>query len=525
LNAGQSIAKGNYPKAISAIQTAIQLAPEDRSSKEWLASIQGDQANAQLRLHQSLADQAEAAGNWEAAITAREAALKLHPDDQRLIEQLQKTQVAKQQAQIKELRSKIEQAKQERNWDTAILATQEYLLLSPDDQEVKKELALLKVEQQTSKVKTLKSQAEAASKAEKWEDAIQRWQAYLVEKPEDRAKVERLMEQAKQKAALLRDYETAQAYLKKRQYNRAIHLLQGIIAKDPTYKASSRLLVEAVEANKQKKPIWKTPWVYAGASVLIMAVVVIIMLPQIKIWIKPSQEPVGIGEVISTPTTSASLTPRGKTIYVSNANDSGLASFRYALTVAQEYDTIIFNPNIFPPDNPMRIFINSELPRITKGHITLDASNAGVILDGSNIEDDKIFGLIISSDYNKVMGLQIVNFRNIQAVYVEGGAHNQIGGDRNQGLGPVGQGNLISNNGVGIQLLSIGGGNVITGNLIGTELDGFTPMGNAAIGIVIEENETISPIPNTIGPDNIIANNGTGGMDRGLSLIQECLAW
>ena len=520
--AEQAIAKGNYPKAISAIQTATLLAPEDSSLMEWLASIQGDQANAQLRLHQTQADQAEGAGNWEVAIAAREAALKQHPDDQRLIEQLEKTRAAKQQAQIKEIKSRIERAKQESKWEAAILATQEYLQLLPDDQEAKKELALLKVEQHNSKVRNLKTQAEAASKAEKWEEAIQYWQAYLLEKPEDRSKVDQLIEQAKQKAALLRDYETAQVHLKKRQYNRAIHLLQGIIAKDPTYKTSSRLLVEAVEANKQKKPIWQTPWVYAGFGIVLVAVVVIILLPQIKSWVNPSEVPAGVAEVSSTPTVSASPTPTGRTLTVTQANDTKVGSLYYVLAIAQEHDTITFNPTIFPPDNPTTIFLKTELPRITQGHIILDASNAGVIIDGSNLPDET-FGLILSSNSNKIMGLQIINCPGI-GIYVEGWSHNQIGGDRNQGVGPVGQGNLISNNGTGINLLSNGGGNVITGNLIGTELDGYTPMGNIGPGISIEKNETISPIPNTIGPDNFIAYNNIEGGGPGIELMSGFLS-
>ncbi len=136
-------------------------------------------------------------------------------------------------------------------------------------------------------MENLKNQAIGASKAEKWEDAIQHWQTYLAEKPEDGGRIEKLIDQAKQKAALLRDYETAQAHIRKRQYNRAIHLLQGIIAKDPTYKASSRLLVEAVEANKQKKPIWKSPWLLCNNRFSTVAVLVIVLLPKIRTWVNP----------------------------------------------------------------------------------------------------------------------------------------------------------------------------------------------------------------------------------------------
>ncbi len=326
----------------------------------------------------------------------------------------------------------------------------------------------LKVEQRKSRLVSLKNKAISASKAEKWEDAIQIWQAYLAEQPQESEKVTSLIEQAKQKAALLKDYETAQAHIRKRQYNRAIHLLQGIIAKDPTYKASSRLLVEAVEANKERKPFWKTPWIYAGFGIVLLAVVVIILLPQIKSWVNPSEVPAGVAEVSSTPTISASPTPAGRTLTVTQANDTKVGSLYYALAIAQQHDTITFNPTIFPPDNPTTIFLESDLPRIWQGYITVDASNAGVILDGSNLSDDT-FGLILSSNYNKIMGLQIINCPGI-GIYVEGGSYNQIGGDQNIGSSPTGQGNLISNNGTGINLLSIGGGNVITGNLIGTEL-------------------------------------------------------
>ena len=348
------------------------------------------------------------------------------------------------------------------------------------------------------------------------------WQAYLAEQPQESEKVTSLIEQAKQKAALLKDYETAQAHIRKRQYNRAIHLLQGIIAKDPTYKASSRLLVEAVEANKERKPFWKTPWIYVSAVVLILVVVTLIMLPQIKNWINPTEEPVAIAEVNINPMLSASPTPSGKTINVSNTNPDGEGSLRYALILAKRNDIIIFDPAVFPPENPTTLFLTSQLPRIEQGYITLDASNAGVIIDGSNLPDET-FGLILSSNSNKIMGLQIINCPGI-GIYVEGGSHNQIGGDRNQGIGPVGQGNLISNNGTGINLLSIGGGNVITGNLIGTELDGYTPMGNIGPGISIEKNETISPIPNTIGPDNIIAYNNIEGGGPGIELMSGFLS-
>ncbi len=111
------------------------------------------------------------------------------------------------------------------------------------------------------------------------------------------------------------------------------------------------------------------------------------------------------------------------------------------------------------------------------------------------------------------MGIQLFNFGI--AIYVEGGAYNVIGGDRTIGVGPIGQGNLISSNDTGIDLL-VAGGNIIKGNIIGTDVMGNELLGNRAAGINFEGNlpddtPPDDPAHNIIGPDNIIANNGESG--------------
>lgn len=206
--------------------------------------------------------------------------------------------------------------------------------------------------------------------------------------------------------------------------------------------------------------------------------------------------------------------PQGKAITVTSAEDSGAGTLRQALLDAQAGDTITFDPEIFPPDRPTTIFLtsvpqdNASLPRISQGGITIDASNAGVILDGSKLQGDSRLGLVISSDHNTVMGLKIINYSGI-AIYLEGGSYNRIGGDRTIGAGPFGQGNLLSNNYIGISILSMAGGNIITGNLIGTDASGAVSMGNWKFGIQIEDQQSYHPAPNIIGPDNVIAYNGS----------------
>ena len=81
--------------------------------------------------------------------------------------------------------------------------------------------------------------------------------------------------------------------------------------------------------------------------------------------------------------------------------------------------------------------------RQTQGQITIDASQAGVILDGSGTAPDT-GGLVIASDGNIVSGLQILYFPGDGISIRDGAKQNRIGGDRFQGSGLLGQGNPVS---------------------------------------------------------------------------------
>ncbi len=193
----------------------------------------------------------------------------------------------------------------------------------------------------------------------------------------------------------------------------------------------------------------------------------------------------------------------GREIIVTSTADSGTGSFRWALQMARSGDVITFDPAVFPPENPATIHLRKCLPSICQGNITIDASNAGVILDGQDLPNDEAWGLEIISDGNTIWGLQIINVPGPGIVIVGGAQYNTIGGDRTAGSGPLGQGNLSSGNDGGICLWNGGTShNTITGNLIGTDVTGKKPFGNID-GMFLSDGASC----NTIGPDNIIAYN------------------
>lgn len=199
--------------------------------------------------------------------------------------------------------------------------------------------------------------------------------------------------------------------------------------------------------------------------------------------------------------------PAGATRTVTTTADQGPGSLRWWLDHAADGDTITFDPIIFSPSHPATITLESALPPVVQVHLTIDGSNAGVVLDGCLLPEAD-GGLWLAADDDVVMGLQMVNFALVALSTT--GQRNVIGGDRALGSGPLGQGNLISSGGMG---LNIGGGaqdNLVQGNLIGTDATGRLTRPNW-IGIAVNGRARHNTIGGTTpGRRNLISGNQTG---------------
>jgi parallel beta-helix repeat protein len=218
----------------------------------------------------------------------------------------------------------------------------------------------------------------------------------------------------------------------------------------------------------------------------------------------------------------------GGPITVTSSLDSGPGTLRQALLDAGPGATITFDTSVFQPSQPTTILLATELPPLDRGDLTLDASNAGVALEGSGLTDPGANGLTITSARNVVRGLEITGFPNSGIELRIGGHDNVIGGDRNAGNGPVGQGNMLhgngshglsilashntvrdnvasDNNGFGIGLAD-GTHNVLDGNYVGTSASGTTAWSNRLQGIFLQgasHNQLV---------DNVISANGADGV-------------
>lgn len=117
-----AIDKGNFEKAVDALEAAVLFAPEDTTSREWLEATLKDQNTAQLTLYRKRAQDAIKIEDWEAAVAAREAALHLIPSDPSLTHELEETKKTRHKAKLDDAQIRAEEAHHSQNWDTAIQA-------------------------------------------------------------------------------------------------------------------------------------------------------------------------------------------------------------------------------------------------------------------------------------------------------------------------------------------------------------------------------------------------------------------
>lgn len=194
-------------------------------------------------------------------------------------------------------------------------------------------------------------------------------------------------------------------------------------------------------------------------------------------------------------------------IAVSSVEDSGPGTLRDALLIAASGSRIFFSTTTFPPDAPATIALLSVLPALDDGSVTIDASNAGVILDGAQAQAGAD-GLRIESQSNVIHGLTIQNFDN-NGIFVGYQAENN-GIENNVLL-------LNGSNGIDIR----GNDNAVYGNLIGITPESSSEHGNRSNGIAIWDGASGNVVGDALGDSPILRNVISGNGENGVWLGSE----
>ncbi len=357
----------NYDQAVQGYEAALRIDEDDIAARSGLCTallalgeaavamgkfdegvgyyqriltINPDHVEVHLRLaglYTSQADEALARGDAELALKYYPLALEHAPDDDQLKARYARAKELHTQRIIDELLKQSQQAKDKGDWEAAVDAIQRAQQLSPDDPDLMRRLAEVKDTARRVKISLLRTHAQEMEGSERWEEAIQDWEACLQYQPEDEASIQKSLEHARRMHKIAGDYNLAQGAIKEGHYSQAIALLQGVIAMDATYKDAAKLLVDCLK--RRPKEAFKLPlrWLrWALPILLLIAAMVGIATqwsrinPLIAGLVQPKTQSATQSTGITQPATQGAgiITPSTSTAAVASQDSASFAQVR-----------------------------------------------------------------------------------------------------------------------------------------------------------------------------------------------------
>ena len=168
--------------------------------------------------------------------------------------------------------------------------------------------------------------------------------------------------------------------------------------------------------------------------------------------------------------------------------------------------TITFDPAVFPPEAPVTIAVSgSPLPAIEQPNTHIDGSGAGVIIDGSLLEEDDQPGLRFAAGVQSVRGIAVQHFTG--TCVDSSGDGFVAGGDPAEGhglrIGDCTTGIMLAGDDARVHSVALGDGADLA-----VETAIHVTGSNAVIGAGDEE----QPWPNAIGQANTGIRVGGGAV-------------
>lgn len=271
--AEQAVKERKYDEAVAAYKEALQYTPEDDSLETQYQKILEEQRAAIIAGLMAKVERARSAKRWEEGIATLKEALNTYPGDERLERELKEVQEAQKKGRLDALLARAEQASKAGRWEETVRSYEDALTIAPDDLQLQGRLAAAKTSHRQAQLQALKGQARSHATAERWDEALASWKAYLEMEPEDRAAAMEEMKQTEFGKERWQSYEEARQAFAKKDYERAVRLLKGIVIEDETYKDASRLMAEAIELRRTVRPFWKSRWLWGAIGALAIAAV------------------------------------------------------------------------------------------------------------------------------------------------------------------------------------------------------------------------------------------------------------
>jgi tetratricopeptide (TPR) repeat protein len=240
-------------------QQVLEINPDHIEARNRLTNLNTTRAEGYL-----------ASGQDEAALIAFTTARNYAPEDYELAKRVDEVIQEKKVPVLALLAARAEKAQENGDWEAAIIAVQNALLISGTDEILQAKLAELRENQRDHLLTALPTQAGKLEKVEAWSEAIDTWQHYLDLGPPNQDEARAAIDKARQMETIQVKYKQALDRMEVKDYPQGIELLREIIQVDPTYKDATGLLARAVRASRRVRPNWRKIAWYAIPILLVV---------------------------------------------------------------------------------------------------------------------------------------------------------------------------------------------------------------------------------------------------------------
>ncbi len=271
--AEKALSDGRDEEALAAFSEALKYTPEDENLARRYEQAKVEKRAKVVASLLTKAEKEQASRNWEGALSILQNALEYAPEDEKVKKQLEVVKGEQRKARMQSILARADRAQQAGRWGLVIAALEEYLSLEGEDAKVQKRMAEAREKLHQVEVEEARVRARSLSRQERFEEALAAWQEVLKVAPEEAESVQHEVEKVRQARALAEAYAEAQKSLSKKNYERAVGLLKGIIDQDVNYRDASRLFAQAVELRRTARKWWQNKGLWAGAGSLVVLTV------------------------------------------------------------------------------------------------------------------------------------------------------------------------------------------------------------------------------------------------------------
>ena len=347
----------NWDTSLTALNEALELAPQEASILEKIESVKSRKLKDQLNAILARVEGAERSGRWDVAINSLCEYLVLKPYDADIQKRLEDLRAAKRSAWFGAIRARVDNAVTTERWDEAVAAINEVLSFEPDNAEFQKKLAEVRAQERLTKLKGVRAKARRLAASEKFEESLKVWSVYLHLDPDDREAIQVEIESVKRVQRTAQNYAEAYKAYSNKNYDKAIGLFKTIVVENADYKDASRLLAESIELRRAARKWWQSKWVLGGIGLTAFIIfawgVVRYGLPMLAAL------PYSTAETTMTATYSVTAAPPAAT-FPPTASPTPLPLTWTRLNSGQFLPRATISAIVFDPTDPGVIYVGTE---------------------------------------------------------------------------------------------------------------------------------------------------------------------